>query len=225
MSETRNISNEASGPIAAQPDWNDLVSNPAKLVHPERIATCYDNVITSEVAKQLQASDRVQRQLAILLMDRFALPELPQAASLELDDINLMVQPADRISELIPLAGAVFWSQFLAGEIRTNEVAELKRRIGETAFHAALSNRDLAGNLPSPENLDALEATLEADGYRCLASWHAALPSAIGAWARLKHASDRSLTPFPDTRQRGLGATIMRRLAANLDASSPGEEA
>jgi hypothetical protein len=223
VSETSDTATEEPDAPSAQPDWSSLAAAPAKLVHPERIAACYDNVISSDVAAQLQASGRVQRQLALLLMEHFSLPELPGPASLDPADIHLMASSADRISTLIPLAGAIFWAQFLAGEIRTSEVAEIKRRIGETAFQAALSNRDLAGNLPPPESLDALEVNLEADGYRCLASWHAALPSATGAWARLKHANDRSLVPFSDARQCDLGAAIMRRLAADA-ASVPAQE-
>ncbi|MEP7456712.1 type III secretion protein [Phyllobacterium sp. SB3] len=224
MSEVPGTESEAADSLSGQGDWNTFVSNPAKLVHPERIAACYDNVISREVAAKLQASSRVQQQLALLLMDHFALPELTEPASLDPADIQLMVRPADQISTLIPLAGAVYWAQFLASEIRTNEVAEIKRRIGEEAFQAALSNRDLAGNLPAPESLDTLEINLETDGYHCLASWHAALPAAVGAWARLKHANDRSLTPFPDAKQRALGAAIMRRLASHLDSSLPQEE-
>lgn len=224
MSEGLGSANEAASAPSGQPDWNSLISTPAKLVHPERIVACYDGVISSDVAAQLQASRRVQRQLTSLLMDRFALPELPAPMSIDPADVHLISIRADQIAALIPLAGAVFWAQFLASEIRTNEVTEIKRRIGEVAFQAALANRDLAGNLPSPDSLDALEANLEADGYRCLASWHATLPAAIGAWARLKHANDRSLIPFPDAKQRALGAAIMRRLAVNPD-SSPAQEA
>ncbi|MHC1551785.1 type III secretion protein [Phyllobacterium sp. K27] len=219
MSEGPGTASEAAQASSGQPDWSALISNPAKLVHPERVVACYDGVISPEVASQLQASSRVQRQLKSLLMDRFALPDLPASMSVDPADVHLLASPADQIATLIPLAGAVFWAQFLASEIRTNEVTEIKRRIGEAAFQAALANRDLAGNLPPPESLDALEASLEADGYRCLASWQAALPAAIGAWARLKHANDRSLTPFPDAKHRALGAAIMRRLAVSPDSS------
>lgn len=223
MSEGLGTASEARA-SSGHSDWSTLISNPAKLVHPERIVACYDGVISPEVASQLQASSRVQRQLTSLLMDRFALPELPAPMNIDPADVHLMASPADQIVTLIPLAGAVFWAQFIASEIRTSEVTEIKRRIGEAAFQAALANRDLAGNLPSPESLDTLEVNLEADGYRCLASWQVALPAAIGTWARLKHANDRSLTPFPDARQRALGAAIMRRLAVNPD-SSPAQEA
>jgi hypothetical protein len=224
VSEDPGTASETARASSGQTDWSTLVSMPAKLVHPERIVACYDGVISSEVASQLQASRRVQRQMTLLLMDRFALPELPAPISMDPADVHLMFIPADQIAALIPLAGAVFWAQFLASEIRTNEVTEIKRRIGEAAFQAALANRDLAGNLPPPESLGALEANLESDGYRCLGSWQAALPAAIGAWARLKHANDRSLTPFPDAKQRALGAAIMRRLAVDPDSSSAQEE-
>lgn len=200
------------------------MATPARLVHPERIVACYDDAISVDLAVRLQASDRIQRQLAILLMDRFALPDLPAPVNLDEADLSLMAAPAEQISILAPLAGAVFWAHFFASEIRTNEVAEIKRRIGDTAFQTALANRDLASNLPAPESLDTLETSVEADGYRCLASWHAALPSAIGAWARLKHANDRFLTPFPDARHRVLGAAIMRRLATNPVSSPESEE-
>ncbi len=226
MSETPETIRNATPVPTGQTDWNSLVSNPAKLVHPERIIACYDGVISRELASGLQASGRVQRQLTLLLMDHFALPELSAPESLDPADGYLMACSADEIAALIPLAGAVFWAQFLASEIRTNEVSEIKRRIGETAFQAALANRDLAGNLPAPESLDALEVNLEADGYQCLASWHAMLPASMGAWARLKQANDRSLTPFSDAKQCALGAAIMRRLVmANPLAPSAQEEA
>ena len=227
MSETPDTNSmqaqAGSSPVAQ--DWAGAMVMPSRLVHPERIIACYDDAISLDVAAQLQRSDRVQRQLAILLMDHFGLPAMPDPAGLDEADLSLMAAPADQISALVPLAGAVFWAHVLASEIRTSEVAEIKRRIGDDAFQTALANRDLAGNLPGPDNLDALQAAVDADGYRCLTGWHHALPSGAGAWARLKHANDKFFVPFEEPRQRALGASIMRRLALSLTLPSASGEA
>jgi hypothetical protein len=226
VSETPDTSSvqAKTGPSPVAQDWTGAMAMPARLVHPERLIACYDDAISLDVAVQLQSSDRVQRQLAILLMDHFGLPNLPDPADLDQADLSLVAAPAEQISALVPLAGAVFWAHVLASEIRASEVAEIKRRIGDGAFQTALANRDLSSNLPGPDNLDTLQAAVDGDGYRCLTSWHHALPSGAGAWARLKHANDKFFVPFPEPRERVLGASIMRRLALSLTLQpAPGE--
>lgn len=215
MTETSQMRNEANLASAAH-DWTDMMAAPARYVHPERIVACYNGAITIEIATNLQASKRIQRHLAILLTDHFELSALPDLAQLDEADLILMTSPADQISDLVLLAGAIFWSHVFASEIRTNEVAEMKRRVGETGFQRALANRDLASNLPGPDDLGALEAMVTSDGLGCIAGWHEALPARIGAWARLKHANDSVLMPSLDAAHRKLGPLIMRRLAANL---------
>lgn len=204
-------------------DWKNIMAAPARFVHPERIVACYDGAISLGIATSLQASERVERPLAILLMDHFDLSALPDLAQLDEADLILMTSPAGQIENLVPLAGAIFWSHVFAGEIRTNEVAEMKRLIGEAAFQTALANRDLASNLPGPDDRGALETMMASDGIRCVAAWHDALPHCLGAWARLKHANDSLLATLPDLVHRELGPEIMRRLAAKLLSLRPTE--
>ncbi|MGH6858897.1 MAG: type III secretion protein [Phyllobacterium sp.] len=223
MSAPSENAREESAPAPIY-DWTSVMATPVRFVHPARIVSCYDGAISLDIARQLQMSDRVQRQLTNLLMDHFDLPDLSEPVEMDQADLGLMAASAEQISSLVPLAGAIFWSHIFVAEIRTHEVSEMKRRIGETAFQFALANRDLAGNLPAPENLDGLETAMEQDGYRCLASWHDALPQRLGSWARLKHASDRLLVSAPEAGQRELGLAIMRRLASNLpELSAQGE--
>lgn len=213
MIETPDLTVEAKSASITQ-ERTDIVAAPARFVHPERIVACYDGAITLDIARDLQCSDRVQQQLTILLMDHFELSALPDLTHLDDADLALMTASFEQIGDLVSLAGAVFWSHVFASEIRTSEVAAMKRRFGETIFQTAIAHRDLAGNLPGPDDLAALEALMASDGLRCIASWHEALPARIGAWARLRHASDS--LPSPDTTHGKFGPAIIRRLAADL---------
>lgn len=109
-------------------------------------------------------------------------------------------------------AGAVFWGEVLAGEIRSREVAEMKSRIGEDAFRLAIHNRDLAAGRPPPDNLDQLVQAIEADGRKCWASWQAALPERLAAWLRLRQETEADAA-FSEPDDAGRGAAILRRLA------------
>lgn len=223
MTETSEMRNEAPLATAAH-DWTNMIAAPARYVHTERIVACYNGAIPIETAMKLQASKRIQRHLAILLTDHFELSALPELAQLDEADLILMTSRAEQISDLVLPAGAIFWSHVFASEIRTNEVAEMKRRVGETGFQTALANRDLASNLPGPDDLGALEALVTSDGLGCIAGWHDALPAHLRPWARLKHANDSVLMPSPEAAHRKLGPSIMRRLAANLPSRIPQDE-
>jgi hypothetical protein len=223
VTESPQRQNEANLATAAQ-DWTDMMAAPARYVHPERIVACYNGAITIEIATRLRASKRIQRHLAILLTQHFELSALPDLAQPDDADLLLMTSPAEQISDLVLLAGAIFWSHIFASEIRTNAVAEMKRRVGETGFQRALANRDLASNLPGPNDLCALEAMVTNDGLGCIAGWHDALAARLRPWARLKHANDSGLTPSLNAAHRKLGPLIMRRLAASLPSPIPQDE-
>lgn len=192
-------------------NWSNIHSAPARFVHPERIVSCFDKIISSQLAKRLQASDRVQEQLKILLMDHFDLPDPSSLTEIDQVDLGLLSKPAEYIAGLVPLAGAIFWANIFTAEIRTDKIAAMKRSIGESAFQIALANRDLASGLPGPDDLDA---AIERDGNNCLLSWHITLPSAVRAWAQLKHADDTFLSVHTNVKDQGRGVAIIRRLAS-----------
>lgn len=202
-----------------------LTSAPARLVHPQRIVSCYEDALTLDVAVKLQACDRVQPQLALLVAEQFGLAQSSALLDLAPEDLALMRLAPAQLDELVVIAGAAYWAHVFAAEIRTSEVALMKQAIGEAAFKFALANRDLAGHLAHPGSTDNLIAAVRRDGLHCIGSWHASLPGGLAGWARLKHASDKEVQPFAEEAQRALGLAIMNRLAADLDLMASEETA
>ncbi len=192
--------------------WTVFQTAPARLVHPRHIVQAYDEAISTETALRLQQSSRVQRPLARLLCERYRLPPASSCARPSEEDLELLALPREQMDLYRNMAGAVFWGEVLAGEIRSREVAEMKSRIGEDAFRLAIHNRDLAVSRPPPDNLDQLVQAIEADGRTCWASWQAALPEPLAAWLRLRQETADD-APFSEPDDAGRGAAIVRRLA------------
>lgn len=202
-------------PQDADPEgfWALFRTAPARLVHPRHIVHAYDEAISIEAAARLQQSDRVQRPLARLLRDKYRLPDAGACAPPHAADLALLDLPRERVDEVSRLAGAVFWSHVLAGEIRSRAVAEMKARIGDLVFQRAVHNRDLASGRQPPGDLDALMRAIDADGRKCWASWQASLPQPLAAWLRLRDEADED-GAFSQADDAERGAAIVRRVAA-----------
>ena len=191
--------------------WAIFQTAPARLVHPRYVVHAYEQAISIETAARLQQSDRVQRPLARLLREKYRLPDAGSCPEPAKEDLELLDLAPERVEQYSRLAGVVFWSHVLAGEIRSREVAEMKSRIGDLAFQLALHNRDLAAGHPPPGDLDLLIQAIETDGRKCWASWQASLPEPLAGWLRLRHeAADEPGFAEPADAQRG--AAILRRL-------------
>lgn len=205
------LSEEPAGD-GPQDVWTIFQTAPARLVHPRHIVQAYDEAISTETALRLQESSRVQRPLARLLCEHYRLPPASSCARPSEEDLELLALPREQMDHYCRAAGAVFWGEVLAGEIRSREVAEMKSRIGEDAFRLAIHNRDLAAGRPPPDDLDQLVQAIEADGRKCWASWQAALPEPLAAWLRLRQETAED-APFSEPDDAGRGAAIVRRLA------------
>ncbi|ACP23738.1 putative type III secretion component (plasmid) [Sinorhizobium fredii NGR234] len=210
-------------PKGADPQdvWAIFQTAPARLVHPRHVVHAYDETISIEAAARLQQSDRVQRPLARLVREKYRLPDAGSCPEPAEGDLELLSLPPERVEQHSRLAGVVFWSHVLAGEIRNREVAEMKSRIGDLAFQLALHNRDLAAGHPPPGDLDLLMQAIETDGRKCWGSWQASLPEPLAAWLRLRdETDDHSAFSAPADAERG--AAILRRLAQDktIDAAA-----
>ncbi|UTV41883.1 type III secretion protein (plasmid) [Ensifer adhaerens] len=203
--------------------WTIFQTAPARLVHPRHIVQAYDGAISVGAAVKLQQCDRVQRALARLLRDKFQLPEPSSCPRPAEEDLKLLALLPEQIEQHIRVAGAVFWSHVLAGEIRSREVAEMKSQIGEMAFQIALDNRDLAAGHLAPAGIDQLMQAIETDGRRCWASWQAALPEPLAAWMRLRYEADEDITLSQASEQRH--AVIVRRLVQDKAIEPMAKEA
>ncbi|HLP68218.1 MAG TPA: SctK family type III secretion system sorting platform protein [Rhizobium sp.] len=208
---TASLSEEPAGG-GPQDVWTVFQTAPARLVHPRHIVRAYDEAISTETALRLQQSSRVQRPLARLLCEHYRLPPASSCARPSEEDLELLALPREQVDLFCNMAGAVFWGEVLAGEIRSREVAEMKSRIGEDAFRLAIHNRDLAAGRPPPDNLDQLVQAIETDGRNCWASWQAALPEPLAAWLRLRQETEE-YAAFSEPDDVGRGAAILRRLA------------
>ncbi|MEY9586910.1 type III secretion protein [Sinorhizobium fredii] len=213
----------SADPQGANPEgvWAIFRMAPARLVHPRHIVHAYDEAISIETAARLQQSDRVQRPLARLLREKYRLPDAGSCPEPAKEDLELLDLAPERVEQHSRLAGVVFWSHVLAGEIRSREVAEMKSRIGDLAFQLAIHNRDLAAGHPPPGGLDRLMQAIETDGRKCWASWQAALPEPLAAWLRLRHeAADNPGFAEPTDAERG--AAILRHLVQdkNVDVAA-----
>lgn len=203
--------------------WTVFQTAPARLVHPRYIVQAYDEAISTETALRLQQSSRVQGPLARLLCERYRLPPASSCARPSEEDLELLALPREQTDDYCRAAGAVFWGEVLAGEIRSREVAEMKSRIGEDAFRLAIHNRDLASSRPPPDNLYELVQAIEADGRKCWVSWQAALPAPLAAWLRLRQeTADDAGFSEPDDADRG--AAIVRRLARETFTGAAAKE-
>lgn len=204
----------ASGATAAemQSIWATICHAPARLIHPRHIVTAFGGAITVEAAPRLQQSDRVQRQLSRLLMEKFELPDVGSCPSPEEGDLKLLALSPSAVAQHSYLAGAVFWGHVLAGEIRSREVASMKERIGDRVFRIAVDNRDLAARHEPPGDLDSLIQAIELDGRKCWLDWRASLPDALAAWLRLTDEVDNDGTRHAEATDRTRGAAIVRRL-------------
>ncbi|MCA1489888.1 SctK family type III secretion system sorting platform protein [Sinorhizobium alkalisoli] len=221
----RSAANGATG-AEAESIWETFRSSPARLIHPRHIVIAYDEAITIEAAVRLQQSDRVQRPLLRLLMEKFELPDVGSCPSPEEDDLKLLALAPSAVVQHSYLAGAVFWGHVLAGEIRSREVAVMKERIGERAFRIAVENRDLAAGHEPPGDLDSLIKAIEDDGRKCWAGWQASLPGALAAWLRLMGEADEAEIRFSVAADIATGVAIVRRLLCDenteLSASRAG---
>ncbi len=216
------LSEESAG---GRPDdiWTAFQTAPARLVHPRYIVQAYDGTISTETASRLQRSSRVQRPLARLLCEHYRLPPASSCARPPEEDLELLALPREQVDHYCRAAGAVFWGEVLAGEIRSREVAEMRSGIGENAFRLAIHNRDLAASRLPPDNLDQLLQAIEADGRKCWASWQAALPEPLAAWLRLwQETAENAAFSEPDDAERG--AAIVRRLARENLAGAASKE-
>lgn len=204
----------ANGAAAAELEnvWAAFRTAPARLVHHRHIVQAYDEAISIEAAVRLQQSDRVQRPLMRLLMDKFDLPDARLCPCPEPDDLKLLALSPEAVAHHSYLAGAVFWGHALAGEIRSREVALMKERVGDRAFRVAVDNRDLAAGHEIADGLDALMQAIDVDGRRCWASWQASLPAALAAWLRLRDETGGDDASFPEPGDAATGAAIVRRL-------------
>lgn len=215
----RSAENGATG-AEAKNIWEVFRCAPARLIHPRHIVTAFGEAITFEAAVRLQQSDRVQRSLCRLLMEKFDLPDVGSCPFPEEDDLKLLALAPSAVGQHSYLAGAVFWGHVLAGEIRSREVALMKERIGERAFRIGVDNRDLAAGLEPPGDLDALVQAIELDGRRCWAGWKTSLPDALAAWLRLTDEVDDYGIHHAEAADRARGAAIIRRLQRQEDTDT-----
>ncbi|MGR2737927.1 hypothetical protein ACUY1T_05705 [Billgrantia sp. Q4P2] len=200
--------------------WRAFVEAPTHYIARSRLDDCLGGVADEATLEDFVGHPRFQRRLVHRLVDRHGLvpPEaLPPPTQ---EDAPLLTLPPHAGATLVRYCGAICHAMAFVREIRAPRVVALQQRFGESAYAAAVANRELAVANASSDDIEALEREVRRDGEACVLAWLALLTSEWVAWLRLGLADGLPQAAAPDAapevRRKGPG--IVRRAAAIIAA-------
>lgn len=196
--------------------WRSFIQHPIRTIDPDRLSLCFGGNIDPELALQIKASPRLRERLGRIVRDHYRLLPPPGTPPENEHDMDIALAPSDILTQIVPRAGAIYWSAAIANTVYAADVAALQAEIGEDLCNYALKHRDLAGpetGFASPGT--AAERVAES-GWQCLAAWCEALDPAVGARLRLKlPPTDAFDAPAPAALAQ-IGPKIVRRAATEV---------
>lgn len=211
MTAESKISEKIAEPVA---DWGAFMGRSVDYVDADRLAACFDDAFSPGLCERLRATGRLHDRLSKLIDRRYALPAPVAEAAMEDSDRNIALSPAERLTDLIRRAGAIYWANAIANVVLAEEVRWLHEQLGEALCAFALANRDLSGPGETLEPLTNASARVTEDGERCFEAWCQSVPEAVAARVRLKLPT----TYGPDGAEAepfaAIGPSIVRRTAS-----------
>ncbi|MCE8020377.1 hypothetical protein HOP51_09705 [Halomonas sp. MCCC 1A11036] len=200
--------------------WRAFVEAPTHYIARPWLDDCLGGVADGATLEDVVGHPRFQRRLAHRLVERHGLvpPEaLPTPAQ---EDAPWLTLPPHAGATLVRYCGAICHAMAFVREIRAPRVVALQQRFGESAYAAAVANRELAVASASSEDIETLEREVWRDGEACVLAWLALLTSEWVAWLRLGLADGlpqaAAADAIPQARSKGPG--IVRRAAAIIAA-------
>ncbi len=201
-------------PAVLPTDWGTLMRQSAVYIDAARLAACFDDEFSPELAERLRGASRLQGRLSDLISKRYALAAPVAEDAITDIDRRISLSPVERLVDLIRRAGAIYWANAIANVVLAEEVRWLHEQLGEALCAFALANRDLSRSGEVLEPLKGASERAIEDGKRCFAAWCQSLPVAVGARVWLKLPTTWELDgglaePFAE-----IGPSIVRRASS-----------
>lgn len=190
MSAPDRVTGVATARWEEEAAWRAFVEAPARHVSRSRLRDCLGDVADDATLDALAGHPRFQGRLTQRLAQRHGLALPGTLSAPPEEDALLLALPAEAGATLAHHCGVICHALDFVREIRAPRVVALKQRFGESAFAAALANRELAVAGTSCDDIDALEREVHRDGAACLAAWLAGQPAELAAWLRLGLANE-----------------------------------
>ena len=196
-------------------DWQTFMREPAAYIDAARLAVCLDNQFSAALCGRLQSASRLRDRLSALVATHCALAAPVEEDAVGELDRTIALSPVERLGDVVRRAGAIYWANAIANVLLAEEVSQLHAQLGEAVCAFALVNRDLSGPAKVLEPVADAGARVTEAGERCFAAWCQSLSDAVAARVRLKLPPRRGVNGPPGIPFAEIGASIVRRAAAN----------
>lgn len=204
-------SERASEPTAPVLDIEPDTEPPVRIAL-DHWVDCLDGIASDATLRRWCTQPRFRQRLLTRLQRRYQLAPIAEQSLTDAADQALCQLDSDDFNACVRAAGVIIHANAFVREIYAPRVAALKQRFGAELYSLALTYRDRANaEAFAEDDLDALEATVEHDGRRCLERWWQAQTDELRAWLRLGWADQFEL---PETIIADAAAVDIARLAA-----------
>ncbi|KFF48647.1 hypothetical protein GY26_12900, partial [Gammaproteobacteria bacterium MFB021] len=150
---------------------------------------CLDAIADADQLRPWLGQARFRQRLIARLRARHRLPAAAELPPLAAPDRGLCRLDATALAACARAAGVIVHADVFARAIEAPRVSALRTRFGEALHRLALEQRDQPRPEPhtvAPANdLEALAAAVERDGWRCIGAWYHAQPRGWQAWLAL----------------------------------------
>jgi hypothetical protein len=210
VTETETQTQADTSPRPSVPDgWDDFINRPVTYTHPMRLSVCFGGEIGPVGCARLLETRRMTNRISFRILKAYDLSDC--AAPESADDLAIALASAEELQALARRAGAICWSNTLAGLVLARDADAMSKMLGDDVWMLALKNRDLGGPARSIDTVENAMTELENDGWRCLSAWCCAQGEGIGRRVRLKLPPNPELDVEPEGPIAQTGQEIARR--------------
>lgn len=194
--------------MALQDRWSSFMDAPSTYADPLRLVPCFGGELGPDGCARLLTVPRLSSRLSKLILRSYNLSAeaLPEDRHI----VDVALSNADQLRTLALRAGAIYWSNTLAGTVLSSTVREFTSRLGDDLWMFSLQHRELGGPEQTFSSVEEAVSRLKSDGWRCLSAWCNTQSDDIGRRVRLKLPPDAYLDAPADGDIADLGPSIVR---------------